>query len=207
MIPKIIHYCWFGNNPKTEMIQRCMESWQKVMPDFEVKEWNESNSPLDIDYCREAIDKGLWSRASNYVRLWCLYNEGGIYLDTDFEVIKSLEPFRKHDCFLGFQRKEEHIGWVNNAILGAVQGHDFLQKCMDSTLQVYKETGEFVRQPPLSTMVLRELGLQSYGLQTIKNVTLYPVEYFYPYSWLEEYSPSCIQENTFAVHHWAGSWL
>jgi mannosyltransferase OCH1-like enzyme len=208
MIPKVIHYCWFGNHPKGDLLDRCMKSWREIMPDYEIKVWNETNSPLEISYCKDAMDKKLWSKVSNYVRLWCLHNEGGIYLDTDFEVLKSLEPLRAHDCFLGFQRKELlHVGWATNGIIGAVKGHHFLQKCMDRTLQIHQETGEFALSPHVTTQILKESGLQTYELQTIGGVTVYPTEYFYPYMWLEEYSPACIQEHTFAVHHWAGSWL
>ena len=207
MIPKTIHYCWFGNNQKNDLIIRCMESWSKIMPEFQIKEWNEGNSPVEIPYCKSAYDRKLWSKVSNFVRLWALFHEGGIYLDTDFEVLKNLDRFRFHDCFLGFQRIEERPGWVNNGIIGAHKGNNFLEKCMSKTISIFEDTGEFILSPHVTTIVLKEMGLTQYGLQTIQDVTLYPIEYFYPYSWLEKYDPVCVKEITYAVHHWNMSWV
>jgi len=206
IIPRKIHYCWVGDNKKSPLIERCLESWHRVMPDFEIIEWNETNIPSHLEYCKEGLNRGLWSKVSNFVRLWALFHEGGIYMDTDFEVLKSLTPLRKHTCFLGFQRKEKHIGWATNGIIGAHEGHPFLQKCMDKTLQIYMEKGEFILSPHVTTMILQEMGLKFYGFQTVGGVTIYPKEYFYPYSWFENFSPDCITNNTFAIHHWEGSW-
>jgi mannosyltransferase OCH1-like enzyme len=128
-------------------------------------------------------------------------------MDTDFEVIKSLDNFLNHKCFLGFQRIEEKPGWVNNAIIGSIQGHDFLEKCMRRTTSVFTDTGEFILSPHVTTIILKEMGLSQYGFQTIENVTIYPVEFFYPYTWLQKYESSCITESTHAIHHWNMSWV
>ncbi len=103
MIPKIIHYCWFGNNPLSDLNKRCIDSWRRLLPDYTIKEWNEHNSPLDNDYCRAACERGLWSKVANYVRLHALSTEGGIYFDTDVEVFKNFDPLLGHRCFVGFQ--------------------------------------------------------------------------------------------------------
>ena len=206
MIPKTIHYCWFGKAPKTDLNKRCIESWRRVMPDFQLKEWNATNSPLDNAYSQRAYTKELWSKLSNHVRLHALYTEGGIYLDTDVEVIKSFAPLLHHKCFVGFQEEEEQVDWVNSAVLGAQPGHRFLKRCMELTREVFVETGEFYRSPTVTTMILKEMGLKEYGLQEIKEVTVYPVEYFYPYPWTGKFSADCIKENTYSVHYWEGSW-
>jgi mannosyltransferase OCH1-like enzyme len=206
MIPKTIHYCWFGNGPKTDLNKRCMDSWQKVMPDYQIKEWNGTNSPLDDPYSQGAYAKELWSRLSNHVRLYALHTEGGIYLDTDVEVIKSFAPLLHHKCFMGFQVGEEQADWVNTAVLGAQPKHQFLERGMKLTQELFAETGKFYRSPTVTTMILKEMGLKEYGLQEIKEVTLYPTEYFYPYPWTSKFSPDCIKENTYAIHHWEGSW-
>lgn len=207
MIPKKIHYCWFGKTPMSDLNRRCLDSWREVMPDYEIKEWNASNSPLDDDaYCRAAYAKGLWSRLSNHVRLHALYTEGGIYLDTDMEALKSFEPLLRHECFMGFQQEEEQIDWVNNAVMGAQPGHQFVQQCLESTGKLFAETGRFYRAPTVITMGLKELGLREYGLQEIEGVTIYPAEYFYPYPWFGKFSPDCIKENTYCIHYWEGSW-
>jgi hypothetical protein len=206
MIPKKIHYCWFGKNPVSELNRRCLDSWRELMPEYEIKEWNESNSPLDNEYCRAAYAGGLWSRVSNHVRLHSLYTEGGIYLDTDMEALKNFGPLLRHKCFMGFQQKEKEIDWVNSAVLGAQPGHKFLKQCMELTRKLFERTGRFYRSPTVLTMRLKEMGLEEYGLQEVEGVTIYPAEYFYPYPWFGKFSPGCIKENTYSIHHWEGSW-
>jgi mannosyltransferase OCH1-like enzyme len=207
MIPRTIHYCWFGPNSKSALNERCLESWRRHLSDYEIKEWNETNSPLDNVYCRASHARGLWSRVANYVRLHALYTEGGIYLDTDVEVLKSFTPLLHHKCFLGFQQKEELSDWVNNAIAGAQAGHSLLRRCMELTVEAFTEAGEFSRSPTIMTRALREMGLREYGLQEIKDVAVYPAEYFYPYPWFGKFSPDCIKEETYCVHYWEGSWV
>ena len=207
MIPKRIHYCWFGQNTRSALNERCVESWRKILPDYQIKEWNETNSPLDNTYCRAAHARGLWSKLSNYVRLHALYTEGGIYLDTDVEAIKSFTPLLHHKCFLGFQQQEEQGDWVNSAITGAQSGHSLLRRCMELTVETFTEEGEFSRSPAIMTRALREVGLREYGLQEIKDVAVYPAEYFYPYPWFGKFSPDCIKEETYCIHHWEASWV
>jgi mannosyltransferase OCH1-like enzyme len=207
MIPPTIHYCWFGRGEQSALLQRCMASWQRVMPDYQIKEWNELNSPLDNVYTKAAYRQKAWSRLSNYIRLHVLHQEGGIYFDTDVEVVRPLTPLLRHQCFLGFQLEREETDWLNSAIMGAVPGHPFLRRCMELTVQKFVDEGEFYRSPAIITAALKESGLRDYGLQEIDEVTLYPLEYFYPYSWFEKFSPDCITENTYCVHHWAGSWV
>lgn len=206
MIPKKIHYCWFGPSPRSDLNKRCLDSWQEIMPGYQIKEWNETNSPLDDAYCRAAYDKGLWAKLSNHVRLHALYTEGGIYLDTDIEALKDFAPLLHHECFIGFQQKEEEIDWINSAVTGAQPGHQFLKQCMELTRKLWANTGKFYRSPTVMTMRLKEMGLKDYGLQEIEKVTIYPAEYFYPYPWFGKFSPGCIKENTYCIHHWEGSW-
>ena len=207
MIPPKIHYCWFGRGRRSRLLRRCMKSWPRV-PDYEVKEWNEANSPLEANsYTRAAYERKLWSRLSNYVRLHALYTEGGIYLDTDVEVLKSFTPLLAHKCFLGFQQEEEQLDWVAGGVIGAEAGHPFLKLCMELTVLLIETEGEFYRGPTITTAVLKEMGLSAYGLQEIDGVTVYPAEYFYPYPWFGQFSPDCIKPNTYSIHYWAGSWL
>lgn len=207
MIPPKIHYCWFGGGERSPLLQRCIESWARVMPEYPVKEWNETNSPPDNAYTRATYAARQWSRLSNYIRLHALYTEGGIYLDTDVEVIRSFTPLLTRECFVGFQQPEEDVDWVNNAVVGAERGHHYLRLCMERTLRLYEEEGIFYRGPAVATAILKEWGLRSYGLQELCGVTICPAEYFYPYPWFGKFSPDCIKETTYCVHHWAGSWL
>lgn len=207
MIPRKIHYCWFGEAPRSDLNRRCIESWHRVMPDYQIKEWNETNSPLDGPYARAAYDKKLWSKVSNLVRLQALYAEGGIYFDTDVEAIKDFSPLLHDECFVGFQQEEETVDWVNNAVLGARPGHPFLKRCAGLTEKVFEEKGEYLRSPTVMTTVLKEMGLREYGMQEAEGVRVYPIEYFYPYPWFGEFEQGCIKENTYCVHHWEGTWL
>lgn len=186
----------------SELNKRCIESWPSVMPDYHIKEWNETNSPLDNQYARAAYAKGLWSKVSNHVRMHAVYTEGGIYLDTDVEVIKSFTPLLHNKCFVGFQQEEERVDWLNSAVLGAQPGHQFLRECMDLTRKLYAETGQFYRSPTIVTMLLKTMGLREYGLQEIRAVTAYPAEYFYPFPWSSEFSADCIKDNTYCIHYW-----
>jgi mannosyltransferase OCH1-like enzyme len=103
-IPKVIHYVWFGRGKKSPLIKHCIKRWRKVMPDYEIIEWNEDNFDVNMNtYCRQAYEKGKYAFAADYARLWILYNHGGIYMDTDVAAFKSLEPFLSHTCFLGFE--------------------------------------------------------------------------------------------------------
>lgn len=183
-----------------------MESWRRVLAGYQIKEWNETNSPIDGAYARAAYARGLWAKLSNYIRLYALYEEGGIYLDTDVEVIKDFSPLLRADCFVGFQQAEEEADWVNNAVLGARPGHPFLRCCLGLTVEAFARRGEFLRSPTVTTTVLKEWGLRGYGLQEVRGVMVYPTEYFYPYPWFGKFSPECISEETYCVHYWEGTW-
>jgi mannosyltransferase OCH1-like enzyme len=183
-----------------------VESWRRVLPDYRLKLWDEASAPLDSAYARAALAAGAWSRLSNFVRLHALYNEGGLYLDTDVEVLKDFAPLLRHECFAGFQQPEEHVDWVNNAVFGARAGHPFIARCMRLTDSLFASTGQLPRSPTVLTRVLKESGLREYKLQEVGGVTLYPVEYFYPFPWHGTFSPECVKENTYCVHHWEGSW-
>jgi mannosyltransferase OCH1-like enzyme len=206
MIPKKIHYCWFGPNSPGDLNRRCIDSWHRVLPDYQVKLWDETNVPLDNAYARAAHAAGAWSRLSNYARLYALYSEGGIYLDTDVEVLKSFAPLLRHGCFAGFQQPEEQVDWVNSAVLGARAGHPFLSRCLQLTQSLFASTGQLPRSPSVLTRVLKEAGLRDYKLQEVGGVALYPIEYFYPFPWHGAFSPECVKESTYCVHHWEGSW-
>jgi mannosyltransferase OCH1-like enzyme len=207
MIPQKIHYCWFGNKPMNDLNQRCLDSWRRVLPGYEIKQWDATNIPLDNPYSRAAYDREAWSRLSNHVRMHALYTEGGIYLDTDVEALKNFDPLLHHKCFAGFQQEEEETDWVNSAVLGAQPGHPFLMRCMELTGKLFTETGELPRSPSIVTRILKEMGLREYKLQEVEDVTVYPTEYFYPYPWFGKFSPDCVKENTYCIHYWEGSWL
>ena len=129
MIPKIIHYCWFGRNPKPELAVKCIKSWKKRCPDYEIIEWNEDN--FDISSCplyvRQAYEAKKWAFVSDYVRLKVVYDEGGVYLDTDVELKKGLDALLAYDAYFGFEDGTH----VNTGLgFGAVKGAPILKEMM-----------------------------------------------------------------------------
>lgn len=206
MIPRLLHYCWYGDGKKSAQILHCMASWRRLLPSWDVVEWNESNTPTDFPYAAEALKSGQWAMLSDYARLHALYEHGGVYLDTDVELIQPLEPFLKHECFLGFQDEREQDDWVNNAVIGAIPRNTFVAECLAFTLSYHAHFGHFARSPAVTTHVLRRRGLLNYGRQDLGCVALYPREVFYPFHWNAKYSPACIRDNTVAIHFWEGSW-
>ena len=207
MIPRTIHYCWFGGAAKSALNERCVDSWRRVMRGYTIKEWNETNAPLGAPYARAALARGLWSKLSNYIRLHALNEEGGIYFDTDVEVLKDFSPLLGEECFVGFQQQEEGADWANNGVMGARRGHPFLEVCMRLTAEAFVERGDFLRSPEVTTAVLKRWGLRDYGLQEVGGVKVLPAEYFYPFPWYASFSPDCVKESTYCVHHWEASWI
>ncbi len=209
MIPKIIHYCWFGTKQIPEDYQGYIDGWKKLMPDYEIMLWNEANSPMHLPYLQAALKYKKWANLSNFVRIYALYHHGGIYMDTDMEVLKSLEEFRQYGSFLGLElgEKNDKDIIVNNAIFGAEKGHPFIEKCMDFYLQHFDGRDTALDSSPyLVTRLLKETGMHKYGRQNIGGVELFPKEYFYPYHITEKFTPECVKENTYTIHHWGYSW-
>ncbi len=159
MINKIIHYCWFGNTEPGAKIERCMESWARYLPDYRVVKWSESNSPMNVPYVQAMARQKLWAKVSNYVRLHALYEQGGIYFDTDIEVLKSFDSFLNDEGFIGFQQRRKNSDWVNNAVIGAVAGHAFCKKSMERVVTTYARERIVLRGPQIETQELVAAGL------------------------------------------------
>jgi len=207
MIPKKIHYCWFGGNPLPELAKKCIESWKKYCPDYEIIEWNETN--FDINYCayvKEAYEAKKWAFVSDVARLYALVKEGGIYMDTDVEVLKPLDEFLTLEAFSGF----ESVDRIPTGLMAAQKGSALFQELLQEyeTARFLQEDGSF----DLTTNVIRitnvclKYGLQlNNTLQTVNGFTLYPNDYFCPKDL--ETKVLTITENTHTIHHFDGSWL
>ncbi len=178
------------------------------MPDFEFKLWDESNSPMDIPYMRTAKLHRHWANMSNFARLHAIFLHGGIYLDTDVEVLKRFDDFLDKKCFLGFESKsEEKRLVVNNAVFGALPKDPFVGECKAYLLANF--TGEepaHLSAPGLITTLLKKKGLAFYGNQDLDGVSLFRADFFYPYKWNEEFSEDCLTADTYAIHRWNQSW-
>ena len=211
MIPKIIHYCWFGRNPKPELAEKCMESWKRYCPDYEIVEWNEDN--VDLSDCpffvREAYARKKWAYVTDYVRLKVVYENGGIYLDTDVELLKSLDELLIHTLYLGC----EGIRTVNTGLgFGAEKGSPFLRDNMQIYEEMFpdNETGNFEVNPcPFYTTKLLEDRAVIFPIteviQLADGMTIYPNSYFNPYDW--KFDKLWITPNTYSIHHYSASWM
>lgn len=130
MIPKTIHYCWFGGNTKSDLVLKCIDSWKKYCPDYTIIEWNESNFNINtaIPYVREAYANKKWAFVSDYTRLWVIYNHGGIYLDTDVLLHAQLDDFLPYGCWLA----SDDVRYVSTGLgFGAQKGHPLIKAIMD----------------------------------------------------------------------------
>lgn len=211
MIPKIIHYCWFGRGEKPQLIKHCIRSWKKVMPDYEFKCWDEDN--FDVNRCRfvqEAYKAKKWAFVSDYVRFYALYKYGGIYLDTDVEVRKRLDSFLDTDFFCGTEvfRNGTYVGINPDAAqFGSCAGNPILKDCMN-----YYENHEFVipeegiahivTSPILLGKVLTKYGyLYKDEHQVLENnITIYPNSVL-----SHVYTPS--KDKSYTVHYFENSWI
>ena len=205
MIPKIIHYCWFGRGEMPPIIKKCMKSWKKHCPDWKIICWNEDNFDVQSSaFTRQAYEAKKYAFVADYVRLKALYEMGGVYLDTDQELRKPLDPFLHHRAFAGFLNKYE----VSAGVIGAEPGHELIREMLQaySDKVFLSEKGEDLTPNTKGiTGMLQERGLiidDTY--QEIGQIAIYPQTYFCPTSCITV--EHCISKDTVSVHHWAGSW-
>lgn len=211
MIPKHIHYVWVGG-PLPEAQHAYISTWRETNPDYEFTLWNESNIDFSIDVLSRAYNKRKWAKVADITRLVAILRHGGIYLDTDIQLYKRLDPLLDHKCFLGFQDKHPSKDWVANGVIGAEKGHWFIGHALTSLLGIRSLPGDMERPtafgPKLITRLLIAEGLQAYSPSgvTVKDIFVCPTEYFFPYPFGEEFRTSCITSDTYGVHFWERSW-
>lgn len=206
MIPKIIHYCWFGGKEKPALAVKCIESWKKYCPDYEIIEWNESNFSLDYcDYVKEAFEEKKWAFITDVVRLHALVNFGGIYMDTDVEVVKPLDEFLELKAFSGFQTVDS----VPTGIMAAEKGHPLFARLLaDYDGAHFRKDGKIDME---TNVVKITNACLEYGLvlnnqkQEIGGFTLYPFDYFCAKD--IQTGKIVATKNTYTIHHFAGSWV
>lgn len=201
MIPKIIHYVWFGKGEKSEKIKACIDSWKKYMPDWEIKEWNEDN--FDINYnkfTKDSYNAKKYAFTSDVVRLYALYNEGGIYMDTDVEVYKPLDEFLNEEGFTGF----EDINYPVCATMGAEKGNPVIKLMLDyydciNFIQ-YDDWRDYIKNQETSTCIYSnvlgalKIDRQKNDIQKIPHFTIYPQAYFFT------------KNEGYTYHSFTGSW-
>ena len=208
MIPKKIHYCWFGRGKMPELALKCIASWKKYLPEYEIKEWNEDNFDLDMyPYVREAYDNRKFAFVTDVVRLYALYHEGGVYMDTDVEVLKPLDKFLHHPAFSGFEddthiptgimASEKHGAWAKWQLEYYIDKHFVREdKSLDMTTNVL-----------IIGNSMAESGfVMNNSFQNFKGmIAIYPKDYFCPKSHVD--GQIYLTKNTCTIHHFAGSWV
>lgn len=209
MIPKKIHYCWFGRNPLPEIAIKCMESWEKYCPDYEIICWDESNCDMTANqFVEQAYENKKWAFVSDYFRLKVVEEHGGIYLDIDVELLKPLDDLLELDGFMGFELGESNC-IATGLGFGAVANHPIVKALKENYEHspFVKPDGTFDTMPcpQRDTKVLLEYGLkQNNQKQTISGITFFPSDYFSPTSF---YGDEHFSENTYSIHHFNASWF
>lgn len=208
MIPKIIHFCWYGRGEYNDVIKKCIMSWEKKLPNYTIKKWDETNTPFEeLPFLKLLYKQKKWSFITDYIRLFSLYTEGGIYLDTDIEVLTSFDSLLSEKAFVGFQTNLEDSKYpLNSAVIGAVKNNPFILDCIRETERKQRLKFNAMGGPPIVSKVLYGYGLTEYKKQYLKEVLLLPKEYFFPFSWDEQYTEDCIQKDTICIHWWEDSW-
>ena len=209
LLPKTIHYCWFGRNPKPTLAEKCIKSWKKYCPDYEIIEWNEDN--FDISSCplyvRQAYEAKKWAFVTDYVRLQVVYEHGGIYLDTDVELIKRLNPLLCHQAYFGF---EDGVHIATGLGFGAVAGHPILKEIMDDyeDIPFVRPDGSFDSEtcPSRNTKILLRHGLRQDDTMQILDgdILILPSIFLCPFSY--ETHTWRRSGETISIHWFDASW-
>lgn len=206
MIPKIIHYCWFGRNPLPELAKNCINSWKKYCPDYQIVEWNEDNFNLHYnDYVWEAYQSKKWAFITDVVRLHALVTMGGIYMDTDVEVLKPLDELLQYDAVSGFETPSQ----IPTGLMGCIKDQPLFKELLDDYFNAHFILPDGTLD--LTTNVVRITSIcNKYGFnpnnqkQTIKGFTLLPKDFLCPKNPITK--ELYITSNTLTIHHFDGSW-
>jgi mannosyltransferase OCH1-like enzyme len=208
LIPRIVHYCWFGGTPLPEKAQKCIESWKRNLPGYEIRETNEENFDVHSNpFVSQAYANKKFAFVSDYARFWRLYTDGGIYMDTDVEILKPLDVFLGNDAFTGFENRI----FVNPGIMfGAKKEHPVVKEMLDfyGELEFVLKNGSLNMVPVViyTTEILIKHGLKRNNrLQELEGITVYPKTYFCPLSFYG--NKTYFSEQTHSIHHYASTWM
>ena len=221
-IPKKIHYCWFGRNALPKSALKCIQSWKKYFPDYEIIQWNEDNYDVNkIKYTREAYQAKKYAFVSDYARFDILYHEGGVYFDTDVEVIKSFDDILENGAFFGCEidgsdfeaaeaNKARHIMVAPGLGIATAPGLSIYREILEFyATQRFLNTDGSINQETVGTKTTKVLcgyGLQdNKGIQKVEEITIYPKEYFNPMN--NNTGVIDITENTHSIHWYSMSWI
>jgi len=208
LIPKKIHYCWYGPNKKSQRIQDCIKSWEKILKGYEIICWDEGNTPFkEIPVLRRLYNQEKWSFLSDYMRLYVLYHFGGIYFDTDIEVIKNFDTLLDSKGFIGFQLDPKiSKTFIGAGVIGAEKKNSTIEELLKLTETKQRLTLKPVGGPFSITPYFINKGVNSHEVQAIDGFHLYTKDYFYPFYMDEIYTSDCLTRNTYCLHYWDGEW-
>ena len=207
MIPKTIHYCWFGRGEKPKLVKKCIETWQKNLPEYKLIEWNEENFDVRVNtFVRQAYENKHYAFVSDFARAFVLYKYGGIYLDTDVEVLKSFDKFLENKMFAGF----EEADFVGSCVVGAEQGAALLKEYMnhyENTPYVLEDGSKYKStNVVLLTNLCEQRGIKRNNkFQNLEDIVIFPRTVFSPYDYIN--GANYITEESYAIHHFAQLWL
>ncbi|KAB1438243.1 glycosyltransferase family 32 protein [Candidatus Galacturonibacter soehngenii] len=208
MIPKIIHYCWFGGGTLPESDKKNIESWRKYCPDYQIIEWNEENYDITSSkYMKDAYDKKKWGFVPDFARFDIVYKYGGFYFDTDVEIVKSLNPLLGYRAVMGFEKMDSVNGGHG---FGAEPGNDIIKELRDMyfNLNFILEDGKLnlTPSPVYITKQLQSKGLNlNNTIQNLGNMTVLPTDFFCPLEY--DTGKLRVSSNTFSIHWFNASWL
>jgi mannosyltransferase OCH1-like enzyme len=207
-IPRIIHYCWFGGKPLPSLVEKCLESWKKYLPDFIILRWDEDSFDINAhSFTKEAYENKSWAFITDYVRLYVLHQFGGVYLDSDVEIIKPIDKFLIHSAFTSFESPFH----VPTGLMASINNHLWIK----TLLNYYNNKHFILRDGKLdikpNTHIITEISTEIFDLQInnsyqilSSDVHIYPSEYFSPKSYVT--GEINLTENTYCIHHFSGSW-
>lgn len=207
-IPKIIHYCWFGKSELPELAQKCINSWKKYCPDYEIIEWNEDNFDLMSNiYVKEAYEAKKWAFITDYVRLFVLYNYGGVYMDTDVEIIRNIDAFLGDKAFSGF----ESNGFIPTGIMASEKEGKWAKLMLSYYDNRHFKLPDGGLDLTTNVVTITNLTKENYEITldntlqvTNGDVVFYPSDYFCPKDF--KTGKINITPNTYTIHHFSGSW-
>lgn len=201
-IPKVIHYCWFGKGKQSALIEKCIESWKEILPEYEIVLWNEDNFPIDkYPFAKQALEDKKWAFVSDVARLHALYYYGGVYMDTDVEVIKPIDNFLQHGFFSSYESGRH----LPTGIMGAKKGNNYVKLLLDWYKFPYSKAYYRIANTRIITKLTRiycKLHLDGKQYE-FADCCYYPREYFCP-KW--ENDKFLVTENTYTIHHFTGMW-
>lgn len=208
LIPKVINYCWFSGREMPEYLQKCIDSWKRYCPDYEIRRWDESNYDITKNqYMQEAYSEGKWGFVPDFARLDILYNYGGFYIDTDVELIRPLDELREELAFCGVEK------WGNinmGGCSGAVAHHPMIKKLLNYRKNIHFKYSDGSLNPDTcgiyETAPFLEEGMRADNtVQRINGMTIFSSDFFHPYDYMS--GQTIITENTVSIHHFNGDWL